>query len=631
MAQCPPQLYRPTLLQPSPMRPASPPSVASQMVVSAQEATKPWLESVAEKAGKLWQDDLETLYLDAENQFPDISWDMVEDKGDEGKLSSKVWGHTAMVHARATAEFRGRYPPNCSFNVSSDPGHTSFTRELRAMHTVGPSPHDLSDERPEDAAFRDIARLDRLRKDMLYIWGSSLHTDVAICLLDSDGSRRHAARSHRFLLSSRSSYFRRLLLANDGETTTKSTIYLPTRHFPPGSLHIILGYLYTGSLGIFRHDLSLLTGFDLIKGALYLSLPVLEDLVRSEIIVEMLHGLYLANLSDAEYFSLTGGEWITMANLGCRCWDCTNGAFRILQFCQEDGIQEDILDRGARRALVALFGEGWCIEEFSALPQSITDSIVTNIKEIITPINVLPLLFAAENALIKLDASYKSLLRLQAVKPMILSVRGSLEKVLCESAGTCLQTQTWNDIMVVDEEDHSQLRYENLVKVGWTLEALSRGASPQNALGIHQALEAHAQSWIALGPSLQSFFERTQNYLLKMSQHSPVAQLAQYGASSSISPLLDKVDTNSLNSSSGSFYSAVSTPTRALSLGEPIDATHSAYIAAIEAEKTISLYSVASSRTNSTDYGLYFTRWAISQETIRESGSIWSEADILKS
>lgn len=35
-----------------------------------------------------------------------------------------------------------------------------------------------------------------------------------------------------------------------------------------------------------------------------------------------------------------------------------------------------VLERGARRALVGLFGEGWCTQEFAALPQKMREALL---------------------------------------------------------------------------------------------------------------------------------------------------------------------------------------------------------------------------------------------------------------
>ena len=41
---------------------------------------------------------------------------------------------------------------------------------------------------------------------------------------------------------------------------------------------------------------------------------------------------------------------------------------RVLDFALSDDVANNYLERGARRALVGLFGEGCCNSEFAALP-----------------------------------------------------------------------------------------------------------------------------------------------------------------------------------------------------------------------------------------------------------------------
>jgi hypothetical protein len=131
---------------------------------------------------------------------------------------------------------------------------------------------------------------------------------------------------------------------------------LPSPPFTPASLHFTLSFIYTGTL-IFSHrtyDLS--TAFAIHRSALYLSLTTLHDEIQA-CIVQKLHGLFRAFISFAEYERLTGGKWGTG---GCRCRQCARRAPRVLEFALEDEARNVSLDRGVRRALVGLFGEGWC-------------------------------------------------------------------------------------------------------------------------------------------------------------------------------------------------------------------------------------------------------------------------------
>ena len=73
---------------------------------------------------------------------------------------------------------------------------------------------------------------------------------------------------------------------------------------------------------------------------------------------------------------------------------------RVLEFALEDDVKNGSLERGARRALVGLFGEGWCTQEFASLPQKIRESILKGVGKRTTAVNAFPLLFAAEHALV---------------------------------------------------------------------------------------------------------------------------------------------------------------------------------------------------------------------------------------
>ncbi|KDR82817.1 hypothetical protein GALMADRAFT_220817 [Galerina marginata CBS 339.88] len=75
------------------------------------------------------------------------------------------------------------------------------------------------------------------------------------------------------------------------------------------------------------------------------------------------------------------------------------------------------------------------------------------------------------------------------------------------------------------------------------------------------------------------------------------------------------LESGSLDSSSTSFYSFISSQSRIPSLEEPMNVTYNPH-AGTSDPTAISFCSVAASRTNTTDYGLYYTRRKISQGTI---------------
>ena len=117
----------------------------------------------------------------------------------------------------------------------------------------------------------------------------------------------------------------------------------------------------------------------------YLQIQPLYDEIQSRIVVEMMHGLFHAFLEFTEYERITGGKW----GNGCRCRQCARRAPRVLQFSVRPDVQNVYLDRGARRALIGLFGSGWVTSEFAELPQKTRDGLLSGVKKRCLPMNVL--------------------------------------------------------------------------------------------------------------------------------------------------------------------------------------------------------------------------------------------------
>ena len=88
----------------------------------------------------------------------------------------------------------------------------------------------------------------------------------------------------------------------------------------------------------------------------------------------------------------------------CRCRQCARRAPRVLQFSVRPDVQNVYLDRGARRALVGLFGSGWITSEFAELPQKTRDGLLSGVKKRYLPMNVSLMLFAAHAGLKKLSS-----------------------------------------------------------------------------------------------------------------------------------------------------------------------------------------------------------------------------------
>ncbi|KDR76593.1 hypothetical protein GALMADRAFT_247000 [Galerina marginata CBS 339.88] len=345
-----------------------------------------------------------------------------------------------------------------------------------------------------------------------------------------------------------------------------------------------------------------MTAFDIYRGSITLSLPALYQLILAQITVEMLHGLYHAPLPDNVYSRLIGDEWNTMVKLGCRCSTCAHNVPLVLQFAREPNILNELLERGARRAIVGLFGEDF-------LP--------------VKPLNILPLLFEAENALANLkfpDDPIKEQF-VSNVRPRILSVRESIDRALCANVDACLECEEWKSIQKADKSGDIYLRATFFEQANWVLQAILRGANQQNVLELYRALaystNPHMNGFSAVdGFSIRQQIEGTRVELLKV-----MSLVSLLPPPFQPIPPLDLTEVESLRSFSTSFYSCISTPNRVPSLDETTNTRYDAHVGALDLATT-SLCSQAYSRTISTEYGAYYTRRAFSIETGSDRRSV---------
>ncbi|KAJ3558284.1 hypothetical protein NM688_g1014 [Phlebia brevispora] len=353
--------------------------------MASSTATPPALLEATRNSTVAWQDDLQALFDDAKERFPDVVWELHGDENAASNGAEEVWGHKAVVYARAPPTFQARYfqfrpPPATSpgpysssppaqsalsltlggelngisrspspFRVASPAPSTSngallrlptminptlFSKELEYLYTgkgFGEAFEFLFDtsEVREDGDAEE-ARIDKLRKDLVFMWRSRLYSDVKIALTGTFSSSNHenttaVFSSHRFILVSRSPYFRTQLQQwgvkqAPGEPLT---LNLPSPPFTPASLHFTLGFIYTGTLVFSHRTFDLDTSFHIMRSAAYLALDTLYDEIQARIVQEMMHGLFHAFLEFSEYESITGGKWGTG---GCkqlaRCLEC---------------------------------------------------------------------------------------------------------------------------------------------------------------------------------------------------------------------------------------------------------------------------------------------------------------------
>ncbi|KAI6029532.1 hypothetical protein BKA83DRAFT_25502 [Pisolithus microcarpus] len=523
------------------------------MAATSLPSPPPGIPEASRISTEQWKQDLFELFRNAKDRFPDVVWDIHPDQDDDAV--EHVWGHKAVVYARAPPSFQARYfslrpvpvtsPTPYAPSPSPSPAPVQSTVSLSATLDLpldSPSPFRSSSPSPstptnapvlripinanpalfsneleylytgaglgeafeflfDTSESRDLLanednRVDKLRKDLVYMWRSRLYSDVRISLTGnfSSSNPEHTTAvfsTHRFILISRSPFFRAQLLTWASPQSAKTptvtapsnsndpfTIHLPSPPFTPASLHFTLGYIYTGTLHFSHRTFDLDTAFAILRASLYLSLPALTTEIQSRIVYEMLHGLFHAFLEFNAYESITGAKWGTG---GCRCRQCARRVPRVLEFSVAEDVRNTYLERGARRALVGLFGEGWCTSEFAVLPQKTRESVLKGLLKRTTPTNVFPLLFAAQHALRKLDSAIDAWA--DTVREMVLAARKNVDECLVRGCETCFEDSEWVSLLESDG-----VGFGDTERIGWVMESLKRGMSEKYAGTVYQTI-----------------------------------------------------------------------------------------------------------------------------------------------
>ena len=377
--------------------------------------------------------------------------------------------------------------------LSTDVHPALFSNQLEYLYTgagIGDAFEFLFDSQEDEAANdAEAHRIDKLRKDLVFMWRSRLYSDVRIELTGPFAPNGEEATavfsSHRFILASRTHYFRSLFLSSSfapvapAPAQASITITLPSPPFTPASLHFTLGYIYSGTLYFSNRTFDLDTAFSIYRSALYLSLPTLQAEIEARIVEEMMHGLYHAYLTIDEYNSVTGGRWGVG---GCHCKICVRRAPRILEFALAEDVKNPVLERGARRALVGIFGEGWVTPEFGALPVKARTHALRGVQARTTVQNVFPLLFAAQAALAKLGTSGSIDQPWAAsIREHVLAVRTKIDDVLCAELEEAFQQEEWLGML---ERDGAG--FNDVDQVSWIMSAIQRGLNDNRTPTMYQ-------------------------------------------------------------------------------------------------------------------------------------------------
>ncbi|KAG8859862.1 hypothetical protein FRB91_006288 [Serendipita sp. 411] len=493
---------------------------------------------------EVWQADLKKLFHHTRERYPDVVWEVSEDGETDVE---EVYGHKAIVYSRAPTSFQAQYfsfrpapsatpdpyrdspgPEQSSYSLSLNlPSPTGslmpdfergaspssqrgdgilrlatshnpalFSNQLEYLYTaqgMGEAFEFLFDA-PEQRDYHESEedRIDKLRKDLCYMWRARLFSDVRIALTgdfrksDLPAEAEETAVvffSHRFVLVSRSPYFHKVLQSSfqrpaspvDGSPLT---LHLPSTAFTPASLHWALGFMYSGTLSFSHRTFDLDTAFAIYRSAQYLLIVSMRLEVEAYVVEEMLHGLFHAYLTLAEYEKITAGKWGVG---GCRCRQCQRRVPRVLEFSQAPDIGNKTLDRGAMRGLVGMFGEGWCTSEFAALSTKTRALVLNGLKKRTTPQNIFPLLFASEAALARLEGINDAWQ--DSIHDLVSRAQKTIDEVMCDQSDACFEQQEWLEIM-----DSDGTQFQDLDRVSWIMSSVLRGLSDTNAPRVYQTL-----------------------------------------------------------------------------------------------------------------------------------------------
>lgn len=61
--------------------------------MSSAPATPPALQEASRKSTLIWQADLQSLFDQAKDRFPDVVWELSDENGVASQQPNEVWGH----------------------------------------------------------------------------------------------------------------------------------------------------------------------------------------------------------------------------------------------------------------------------------------------------------------------------------------------------------------------------------------------------------------------------------------------------------------------------------------------------------------------------------------------------------
>lgn len=68
--------------------------------MASSAATPPALQEATKNSTSAWQDDLQALFEQAQERFPDVVWELSDGSGIQGSGVEEIWGHKGAFQVR---------------------------------------------------------------------------------------------------------------------------------------------------------------------------------------------------------------------------------------------------------------------------------------------------------------------------------------------------------------------------------------------------------------------------------------------------------------------------------------------------------------------------------------------------
>ncbi|CAG8449653.1 12260_t:CDS:2 [Ambispora leptoticha] len=366
-------------------------------------------------------DDLRYALEHARELFADIAWEF-----SMALRPTTIYAHKSILYARSSRSFQEKFLKNKDANgmsirsvrmsnsepiaVKTEADPYFFKQELKFFYTA----EEGSQEFLAAVDTTEELEQEKLKEDLLYMLKSKLYTDVELVLSISEESLEDfpeedftstSHRAHRFMLASRSEYFKAMLSSQFIEARIP-TVPLDATIFNPTSLNVILTFIYTGNLTSSSKSLTLETIEMVWIGADFLGIGTLCDECIYRIATKV-HAF------------------------ACTCVECQTLIPRVASFAKEHAIEK--LWRGCLHVLSEGFDNMWPQKAFAELEEDTREEILLTLLNNIKSHNIVATFKGCRRVLAQIEVQGIGLPWIETVRGLINSVRTYTAGILVDN------------------------------------------------------------------------------------------------------------------------------------------------------------------------------------------------------